>query len=95
MSLPRDAIESLSGAPRARTPSMGVAVPAACCAWRAAAVQGQTDGGWQARIAAAAATASQPHFQQSTGRGAHRRSPAPLWLMCVARPRARSGASPI
>ena len=45
MSLPRDAIESLSGAPRARTPFMGVAVPAACCVWRVAAVPRHDEGG--------------------------------------------------
>ena len=92
MSLLRDAIESLSGAPRARTPHRGVL--AACCAWRAAAVPRQGDGGWHARIVAAA-SASQPPCPSSAGRGERAGGPGtPIAAVCgSARRRAVGDAS--
>ena len=86
MSLLRDAIESLSGAPRARTPHRGVL--AACCAWRAAAVPRQGDG-VGTRVSPPPRVQASPRVRRAP---AATRDPAVLELpspRCVAR---RAGA---
>ena len=64
---------SLPSARRARTPSMGVAVLAACCAWRAAAVPRQGDGGGT-RISSPPRVQASPVSIERRPRRARRRS---------------------